>query len=156
MSERDEKDIYIDNFIADLMSGNIEIVYSRAQKLSVYIKEKGILGERKKDVGEFASALGLALTRYLQTINNPAYHIRDSYECIKLIIWANTSQIIKRTGLKNKISELTKENAQLKEEKDKLQKEIARLNLLNEALHEAFDKLGIQRIGKNEKSKNGE
>jgi hypothetical protein len=74
-------------------------------------------------------------------------HLAYADLCFRYIVWANTFHAVKRVGLSNKNEALQTENNQLKEEKDKYLKEIARLTLLNEALHQAFDKLGIKRIG---------
>lgn len=143
--------VYIDNFIADLLSGNIEIVYSRAKSLLVYEKEKGLLGsEKQKNKSSLTNELGHALTGYQESKTNPQLHLKYADDCFRYIIWVNTHQVIKRTGLTNKIRDLQKENLQLKEEKDKLQKENFRLNNLNEALHNIMDKLGFERLDSDE------
>lgn len=156
MSDNNKVDKYIDDFIADLLSGNIEFSYSKSKDLFTFTTEKNILGsEKKKQNNLLVSDLGLVLTDYLQSRNNPELHQRLANNCIKFIIWVNTAQIIKRTGMTKRIDELTKENTHLKEEKDKYRREVERLTLLNNALHEALDKLGIQRIGKKDKGKVG-
>ena len=146
---QDEREIYIEGFINDLMKGDIEIDYEKAKDLRLYSEiQKNIFGtEEMKDKKDFVSELGLGLTHYLQT-KNTALHIKDTYHCTKLIIWAYTSQVVKRTGIREKLDNIMKENIQLKEENDKFRREIQRLNLLNKAMHETFDKLGFQRLDK--------
>jgi hypothetical protein len=53
-----------------------------------------------------------------------------------------TGLFSKMRGYEEEYGRLALENHQLKEEKDKLQKEIARLKQLNEALHKTLDKFG--------------
>ncbi len=147
MTETNDTCVYVDSFIADLLSGNIEIVYSRAKDLWAFRTEKGFLGsEKQKHQKPFPSVLGMSLTKYQENKNDP--ELRHAYAeiCFQYIIWANTHQVVKRTGIVNKINELKKENAQLKEEKDKIEKENQRLKQLTEDLQSTFDRLGFQRI----------
>jgi len=148
MAEKEETYNYIDSFIADLLKGNTEIVYIRAKDLVGYTVQKGILGGKRKDDFPFPTLLGNVLTRYQLAKGDPATRWIISQECFQLIVWANTHQVIKRTGLANKVNALQKENAQLKEEKDKCEKENQRLKQLNNDLQSTFDKLGFQRIDK--------
>ncbi|HMK93978.1 MAG TPA: hypothetical protein VK536_01125 [Candidatus Limnocylindrales bacterium] len=158
MSDVNETCSYVDKFITDILNGNIEVDYAKAKGLFSYTKAKSFWGsEKRTEKEEFSSVLGTVLTQYQMSKRS----VRDlqlalAEKCFKYIVWANTFHVVKRAGLSNKIEALQKENAQLKEEKDKCQEEISRLTLLNEALHEAFDKLGIQRIRKNDKERNGE
>jgi FtsZ-binding cell division protein ZapB len=154
MTETNSMYAYLDNFIADLLNGNIEIVYSRARSLVTEERIKGWFGrETHRNRKKFSSELGHALTDYQENRTNPALRQHYADDCLRHIIWANTHQVIKRTGLVNRINQFEIENAQLKEEKDKCQKEVARLTQVNEALQQAFDKLGFQRIPKDDDKK---
>lgn len=137
----------VENFISELLNGDIEIKYSKAKDLMIYHKEKGFLGkETRKNESPLSNALGHALTDYQAYKADPQLRTPLAGKCLQYIIWAYTHQVIKRIGLAKKIAEVQKENAQLKEEKDKFQKEILRLNQLNEALHQTIDRLGYRRI----------
>jgi hypothetical protein len=154
MSAKDETCDYVDDFIRDLLSGNVEIDYNKAKGLFAYKKEKSFWGsEKRTDKEEFSSVLGIALTEY-QLSKTTEFVLQQAYatKCFKYMVWGNTFHVIKRTGLANKIEELKKENSQLKEEKDKLEKENRRLSQLNDALQSTFDKLGFQRISNDEDS----
>jgi FtsZ-binding cell division protein ZapB len=143
MVETNDTCDYVENFIKDLLSGNLEIVYSRAKSLVHYFPEKGFMGsEKQKDKKPFPSVLGLTLTNYQQYKTDPLLRQHYAETCFQYILWANTHQVIRRTGMLNKINELKKENTQLKEENGKYQKEINRLNELNEALHKTMDTFG--------------
>ncbi len=147
MVENNELFAQIDKFIADLLNGDIEVIYSRAKGLDVLETWKGILGSKKHDVqGTLPSHLGKAITIYMENKTDSALHLISAMNCMKYIVWAYTHDVIKKTGLITTIKELRKENFQLKEEKDKLQRENNRLTQLNDALYQTIDKLGLVRI----------
>ena len=63
MTEQDENLTYVNNFIADLLNGNIEIAYSRAKSLTNAEWTKGLFGlEKQKEKRPFASSFGKVLT----------------------------------------------------------------------------------------------
>ena len=109
MTEQDENLTYVNNFIADLLTGNIEIAYSRAKNLTKSERTKGLFGlEKQKGKRPFASSFGKVLTSYQLNKNNPVFAKQFAIDCIQYIIWANTHQIIKRTGIIHKIDDLKK------------------------------------------------
>jgi hypothetical protein len=143
LTEPDKISTFLDNFINDFLNGDIEIIYSRAKNLKTLVKGKSFLGaEKLKDKTTVCNDIGLAITDYVETKSNPITHRQATSELFNLIVLANTHQVIKRTKQTNQIQVLTKENIQLKEEKDKLQRENQRLNLLNDALQNAMDRFG--------------
>lgn len=133
----------VEKFIQDLLDGNKEVIYARAKHLQVFTDKEGRLGSIKREVeGTLPDLLGTAITNYQAFKNNPVLKLRYADQCFQYIVWAHTHSIIRNTGLLYKIKDLQKDNLQLKEEKDKYQKEIARLNQLVEALHETMDNFG--------------
>jgi predicted transcriptional regulator len=154
--EQDKMSTFLGNFINDFLNGDIEIMYSRAKKMTTFVKGKNFLGgEKQKEITTVCNDIGFAITNYVETKSNPIVHQNAVTELFSLIVLANTHQLIKRTKILKTITELNKENAQLKEEKNKLEKENQRLKLLNEQIQSIFDKYGFQKV-ENEDSDKGE
>jgi hypothetical protein len=136
----------VENFIKQLHSGDIAIS-PKAQELNLEIQKKGRFGLTKKEItGSLADLLARAIARYQLLANLPLRaKERAAFELLDYIERARTHGVILPNNLIKKLEECQEQNNQLKEEKDKLQKELIRLEQLNEELHKTIDRLGAKR-----------
>ena len=70
--EQNKISAFLDNFINDFLNGDIEIIYSKARKMTTFVREKSFLGtEKRKDHNTVPNDIGFAIRDYMITKSNP-------------------------------------------------------------------------------------